>query len=179
MIADVRAALDFAIEGKGDGKSELPRMDRERVFLLGYSLGGMVALYAAALDERVRGVASFSGFTPMRDDSDSKHTGGIRRLWDWHGLVPRLGLFHGRESTIPYDYEDVLKLIAPRPCLLVAPQRDRNADLENVIRSVESARGAWGESEQLTVRTPDRVDRFQRAQHELFLSWMRRVSGTE
>ena len=43
--------------------------DGRRVYLLGYSLGGMVALHAAALDQRVSGVACFSGFTPWRRSS--------------------------------------------------------------------------------------------------------------
>ena len=66
-------------------------MDKNRIYVLGYSLGGMVGLYATALDERIAGVACFSGFTPLRTDTDKKPTGGIRRYWEWHALQPLLG----------------------------------------------------------------------------------------
>ncbi|NIP97374.1 MAG: alpha/beta hydrolase, partial [Akkermansiaceae bacterium] len=66
MVFDVRSALDFIHGGPGRVAGEPPALDSKRVILLGYSLGGMVALHAAALDERVTAVASFCGFTPMR-----------------------------------------------------------------------------------------------------------------
>lgn len=52
----------------------------DRIFLAGYSLGGNVALHAAALDARVAGVAAFSAFTPFRTDSNDRPTLGLRRL---------------------------------------------------------------------------------------------------
>ena len=85
-------------------------------------------LYAAALDKRISGVASFSGFTPMRSDMDQKPTGGIRRLWEWHHVLPKLGLYKKKQSRIPYDYEDLIKMIAPRKVLIYAPLRDRFSD---------------------------------------------------
>ena len=113
MVHDVRTAVDFVKEGQGQAKGALPRMDHSRIYVLGYSLGGMVGLYAAALDERITGVASFCGFTPLRTDDDTQPTGGIRRLWQWHALQPKLGLFHGHEAEIPYDFDDVLALLRP------------------------------------------------------------------
>jgi len=40
----------------------------------------MVGLYTAALDKRVQGVVSISGFTPMRTDAAARGTGGNRAL---------------------------------------------------------------------------------------------------
>ena len=64
-----------------------------RVYAVGYSFGGNVALHAAALDSRLSGVVSIAGFTPMRTDPCGGTTGGICRLFDWHALIPRLGIF--------------------------------------------------------------------------------------
>ena len=100
MVHDVSAAVDFLVDGKGKAQGTMPAVDKGQVYVLGYSLGGMVGLYAAALDERIAGVASFCGFTPLRTDTDDKPTGGIRRLWEWHALQPLLGMFHGREQDI-------------------------------------------------------------------------------
>jgi len=176
MVADVQAALDFLIDGKGAAAAEMPQVDPRRVYLLGFSVGGAVALHAAALDERVAGVASFSGFTPMRSDRAEEPTGGLRRMWQWHGLAPKLGLFDGRERALPYDYEDVLTLVAPRPCLVVTPKRDRDADLRDLRECLELARGAWrsgGAQKALVHEEPDDIGRFQRAQQERFLRWMK------
>lgn len=169
MVHDARSAVDFLVEGRGQSASPMPPIDTRRVYLLGYSMGGMVGLYASALDGRVAGVASFCGFTPLRKDTDRKSTGGIRRLWEWHALQPLLGLFDAREQEIPYDFDDVLRLIAPRPCLIVAPRRDRDADCGEVIRCVEAAREAWGKegrADDLSLLCPDDINRFQSEQQD-------------
>jgi len=174
MVHDAVAAYEFLVHGKGEAATTMPNIDRRRVALLGYSMGGMVALYAAALDESIPAVASFCGFTPMRTDTDAKSTGGIRRLWEWYALQPKLGLFNGHEADIPFDYDDILRLIAPRPCLIVSPTRDRDADFDDVKACVERAGNAWTKSKRpsgLTHLTPDDTNRFQKAQHELFIQW--------
>ncbi len=175
MVADVSAAADFLIDGKGAAKGALPKIAADKVYVLGFSVGGMAGLYAAALDERLAGVASFGGFTPMRTDTAAA-TGGLRRLWQWHALIPRLGLFDGSESEIPVDYHDVLALVAPRPCLVYAAQRDRELDPAAVSECVDRARKAWssqGAPEALEFHSPDDIGRFQRSQHELLLRWLR------
>ena len=52
----VRDALDFA--------ARMPQVEAERVGLLGFSLGGYLALSVAALDERVCAVVEFFGGLP-------------------------------------------------------------------------------------------------------------------
>ncbi|MCU0872819.1 MAG: hypothetical protein MUE50_10805 [Pirellulaceae bacterium] len=147
----------------------------------GYSLGGMVGLYATALDGRLAGVASLCGFTSLRTDTSDRTTGGNRRLYLWHALLPKLGLFEGREDSIPSDFEDVLPLIAPRPCLVYAPRRDRAATFADVTACLDRARPAWagaGNSKNLTLLTPDDVNRFQSGQQQLFLDWLGDVART-
>ena len=177
MVYDVRSAVDFVVNGTGKAQGMLPAIDQQQVFVLGYSLGGMVGLYAAALDERITGVASFCGFTPMRSDSDSKPSGGIRRLWEWHALQPLLGTFHGREPSLPYDFHDVLALVAPRPCLIYSPQRDREADFQEVVRCVARGRDAWpaASRDRLRHETPDDINRFQADQQAIFLDWLQQT----
>ena len=46
---------------------------------MGYGTGGMAALHAAALDEKIAGVISVAGFAPMRLDTRDKGTGGVAR----------------------------------------------------------------------------------------------------
>jgi dienelactone hydrolase len=175
MVYDVQRAVDFLVEGQGETSGTMPRVDPRQVFVLGYSLGGMVGLYATATDTRIAGVASFCGFTPLRGNSDDRTTGGNRRLYLWHALQPKLGLFRGREDSIPVDFDDVLRLVAPRPCLVYAPRRDRDAHYDDVITCIDRARPAWtdaGKPTNLTLLTPDEINCFQRIQQELFLDWL-------
>ena len=182
MVRDVRAAVDLlTLAGQSDGTRPpedqlkgLPPIDAQRICLLGYSLGGTVALYAGALDSRVAGVACFSGFTPMRTDTESQPTGGLRRFWQCHALQPQLGLFQGRESELPYDFDDLLRLVAPRPCLVVSPQHDRDANPADVARCMESVRSAWQDQDaagKLTYVAPDDYSRFQTDQQLEFWTW--------
>ena len=53
---------------------------RNEIYLFGFSLGGTVAIYAAALDSRVKGIVAVAGFTPMRTDTAATGTGGVARL---------------------------------------------------------------------------------------------------
>ena len=84
-------------------------------------------VYTAALDARVRGVVSIAGFTPMRTDTAERGTGGVARYSHERGMIPRLGFFIGHKAQIPYDFQDLLGLIAPLPVLVVQPQLDRDA----------------------------------------------------
>ena len=183
MVCDVRAAVDFLLKGGGrfgftvssEYKTEVPAVDPARLFCLGYSIGGMVALYAAALDERIAGVACFCGFTPLRTDTDDKPTGGIRRWWEWYNTQPRLGLYHKREQDLPFDFEDILSLIAPRPCLINSPLHDRDADFDEVNACVQRAALAWSEAPpegRLTHVTPETYNRFHQSEYDSLFAWL-------
>ncbi|MFC7215844.1 alpha/beta fold hydrolase [Saliphagus sp. GCM10025334] len=140
--------------------SALECIDDDRIFVLGYSLGATVGLYAAALDERIAGVASVGGFAPFRtSDSEAERANAvIGRLSHMHGLQPRLGLFRDDPERVPFDFHEVLGLIAPRPTLEVAPSLDWTHPQADVLRCVSEARSVYdlyGVPEALEVRAPD------------------------
>jgi pimeloyl-ACP methyl ester carboxylesterase len=171
-VYDVRKVLDYLIDGKGNASGPLRATDPSKIFICGFSFGGMVGLYAAALDDRITGVASFSGFTPMRTDTDASPTGGIRKYWEWHAILPKLGLYHEEESKIPFDYEDIIRLIAPRKCLIYSPVRDRYANIADVKDCIAKASAAWDRNGGLVFKSPDDICRFQRDQQDVLVSWL-------
>ncbi|MBL8796795.1 MAG: alpha/beta fold hydrolase [Planctomycetia bacterium] len=132
MVADVHAAVDALTDNE--------RVDARRIYVMGYSLGGTVALHAAALDDRIAGVAAISGFTPLRLENAEQGTGKLKDLAEIHGLLPRLGFFVNEPRRTPWDYHEVLGLIAPRPCLVVAPQHDQDANFTHVRTCVDEVR---------------------------------------
>ncbi len=171
-VYDVSRVVDFLVDGQGITEKPVPPTDPEKIFLCGFAYGGLVGLYATALDERIAGLACFSGFTPMRSDTDAKPTGGIRRFWEWHALIPKLGLYHQQEAAIPYDYDDLLASIADRQCLIYAPSRDRFVDPADVKSCIEKARKSVRGADNLTSEFPDDICRFQRAQQDALLRWL-------
>jgi len=114
-------------------------VDSKRIYVLGYGTGAMAALHAAALDERIAGVVSVAGFTPMRVDTLDKGKGGVARWSVWMPIEPRLGAFVGNENRIPYDYHEVLACIAPRPALVFTPRFDSQSTMADVRDCVDEA----------------------------------------
>eukprot|EP00935_MAST-01C_sp_MAST-1C-sp1_P000248 g248.t1 len=211
MVKDASAAVDFlhcqTAAGRASGRChdgaaradmpQAPLIDPERIYVAGYSLGGMVALHLAALDQkRVAGSAAFAGFTPFRTDLPTRSTGGIRRLYEMHALAPRLGLFDAshpanrrrrdeprlNQSAIPYDWDELIASIAPRPCLLYTPTEDRDATYADVERAVATAAEAWaqkGAAEKLVHAAPASPTGMGRAEMEALAGWLARVAARD
>ncbi|MFZ9747453.1 MAG: alpha/beta hydrolase family protein, partial [Opitutaceae bacterium] len=171
MIEDVRSALD-ALEKE-------PGIDGRRVSLFGYSVGAMVALHAAALDARIARVVAVSGFTPMRTDTADRPTGGLARFSHERPLVPRLGLFLGREQDVPYDYGDLLAAIAPRPVYVVQPTMDRDAHPAEVREAVRRARDAYalvGAEGGLVLDEPQDYQRLTNPIQDRAIAWLSQLT---
>ena len=168
MIVDVRGAVEALHNMEG--------IDPNRIFVAGYSLGAKVGLYAAALDERIAGVISVAGFTPMRLSTAEKGIEGIRAYSHLHGLLPRLGFFVGNEARVPYDYHEVLACIAPRPVLVVAPAMDKDAiagDVRRCVDEVEKIYRLYGATDRLQLSAPDDYSRFSTEMRETAYQWLR------
>jgi pimeloyl-ACP methyl ester carboxylesterase len=167
LVEDVNSAVDSL------AKDTL--VDPERIYLFGYSLGGTVALYAAALNPQVKGVVSIAGFTPMRTDTLEKGTGGVARYSNERGMIPRLGFFVGHETQIPYDFQDLLGMIAPRPVLVVQPKLDRDATPEDVNAAVQQAKqvySLYGATNKLEISEPWDYNRLPNKTQDAVIEWM-------
>jgi dienelactone hydrolase len=173
MVRDVRAAVDAL--------GKVPFVDGRRIYVVGYGLGGRVALHAAALDERIAGVASVAGFTPLRLDQKEKSTGGIARLCRWHVLQPRLDAFIGNEARIPYDFHEVLALAAPRPVLVVAPLLDRQNTTDDVracVREADKVYRVLGAEGKLRLQTLDDYNRYSAAAQKAVQAFLKEAAGS-
>ncbi|MDO8993397.1 MAG: dienelactone hydrolase family protein, partial [Daejeonella sp.] len=170
MVADAKGAVDAL--------SNLDFVDSSKIFITGYAMGATVGLYATALDERVAGLVSVSGFTPMRTDSKENGREGIKAFSHLHGLIPRLGFFVGHEDRIPYDYQEILGSIAPRPVLVIAPKLDQTANLTDIRASVNEAGKIYkllGASDQLILNSPDDFNRFTEEMQKTIYDWARKL----
>jgi pimeloyl-ACP methyl ester carboxylesterase len=167
MIDDTRSAVDAL--------SSFDEIDSSRIFLMGYALGAKLGLLTAAYEDRVKGLVSVCGFDPLRLDTPARGVEGIRQYSHLHGLLPRLGFFVGHEDRVPFDFDEVLALAAPKPTLIVAPTLDRYARLADVQREVETSRKIYamlGHSEALKFETPLEINRFSQRIQESAFSWL-------
>jgi endonuclease/exonuclease/phosphatase family metal-dependent hydrolase/dienelactone hydrolase len=118
----------------------LPFVKPNAIGAIGHSLGGHNALYTAAFDERIAAVVSSCGF-----DSYQDYYGGDQTKWlpgkGWTQLryMPELANYRGKLNQIPFDFDEILATIAPRPVLVVAPLHDSNFQAASVRRLIKNA----------------------------------------
>jgi hypothetical protein len=89
-LGDVRRCVDYL--------ESMPEVDKTAIGCAGLSLGGEMAMWLAAMDERVAACVS-SGFLTVMDQMEHDHC----MCWKFEGL---------RELV---DFADIYSLIAPRP----------------------------------------------------------------
>ncbi|MFC1614638.1 alpha/beta fold hydrolase [Gemmatimonadota bacterium] len=172
MVADVSSAIDML--------ERLDFIDRERIYIAGYSLGATVGLLSTALDERIAGIASVSGFTPLRPATQDKGIEGVWALSHQHGLLPRLGFFTNHLSRIPVDFDEILACIAPRPLLCVAPTLDKAAHHPHVTGCAEKVQDIYrlyGEETSFEFSEPLDYNRFPEKRQEEIIRWLAECLG--
>ena len=140
--------------------ASLEGVDATRGFgAIGHSLGGHNAIYTAVFDKRITVLASSCGFDSYQDYYD-----GAERVWyfgkGWYQIryMPRLSDYRGKLKTIPYDFQELLGALAPRPFFVNAPLGDGNFRWKSVDRCAAAARPVYrllGAEGKLVIRHPD------------------------
>jgi hypothetical protein len=111
----------------------------------------------------------------MRTDVASRGDGGVARYSEERGLIPRLGFFVGHEAQIPYDYPDLLGMIAPRPVLVVQPLLDRDAtpaDVEAAVGQAKKVYSLYGAGDKLALDEPWDYNRLPNKTLNEAVQWM-------
>ena len=170
MVEDTTRAVDAL--------SADAAIDPARISVFGYTIGGTVGLYAAALDPRIKSVVSISGFTPMRTDTADRGTGGLARYSEERALLPRLGFFIGNESRLPYDFDELIAAIAPRSVLVVEPTMDRAttpADVRQAVTRAKQVYNLYSAADKLTLYEPVDYTRLTSATQDWAVRWMNQI----
>lgn len=152
MVDDVHACVD-AMEG-------FDFIDKNAVFVLGNTIGGVVGMLAAAQDERIDGVAVVAAFSPWRASNSQYET--IRTYSYAHGFLPRLGFFADDPAKVPVDFAEILACVAPRPLLVIAPELDRYSNSEAVTTAVNAVKKVYDLQEKpanFAIQTPREINR--------------------
>ena len=171
MIQDVSKVVDAV--------SLLDWIDKDKIMISGYSLGGMIGLYSAVFDNRIKAVASTCGFGSMRMDVHGNETEGLQRYAYLRPTIPKLGFFLGNEKRIPYDFHEILGLIAPRPVFVLAPALDQDWFQEDVKICYDEAKKVfdlYGKKGNLVLDSPNDFNRFPPEYQEKVISWLKNQS---
>jgi acetyl esterase/lipase len=151
-FADVAAAIDRLAE-LGD-----PRLDLDRVTLIGHSAGGHLALWAAARPNLPAGAPGALDGPPRVRPVRVISLAGVADLADayrrWHGGIVD-DLMGGSPDEVPERYAagDPIRLLPlEMPMLIVHGVRDETVSIEISRGYVKAARAAGGEVELVEIQ---------------------------
>ncbi len=133
-------------------------MERGRVLAIGHSLGGHNAIFTAVHDARIRGVITSCAFDSFQDYMNGNITGWVQTRY-----MPRLKAYLGRPGEVPFDFPELLGVLAPRAVFVSAPRGDTNfrwQSVARIARAVEPVYALHGASDRLRVVHPDTGHRF-------------------
>ncbi|HUE74767.1 MAG TPA: alpha/beta fold hydrolase [Pirellulaceae bacterium] len=134
-----------------DVLQSLAEVDPERIGVIGHSLGGHNALFTAAVEPRLKVIVSSCGFsTFVKDDVPS---------WTGPRYMPRIASEFGSDARqVPFDFPEILAVLAPRPVLASACSRDDDFDVGGVRDAISAARPIYrllGKQDHLAAIYPD------------------------
>ena len=168
---DTRRAVDVLLT--------LPQVDPERIGIIGHSLGGHSAVFAAATDSRIRACVSNCGMTTFAAND--------RRLdWSresWYIYFPLLrGLFEAGEDA-PVDFHEIASLIAPRPFLNITSLTDEVMGVpDTMFEFAERVREVYkllGAQKEFAAHFHDLGHSFPPEMRELAYGWLDRALAVE
>jgi len=132
----------------------LPEVDAGRIGCIGHSLGGHNTLFVGVFDPRVTVMVSSCGFNAF-----AKYYGGDLTGWSHDGYMPRIASVYGKDpAKVPFDFTEILGVLAPRPVFVNAPVNDANFDVSGVrdcIRAAKPVYALYGAEEKLVVAYPE------------------------
>jgi len=139
MVWDISRVVDYL--------ETLPEVDRLQIGCIGHSHGAYATLFAAALEPRISLAIASCGFTTFRRDPQPQRWSHLT------ALIPQLGMYLPDVQDIPFDWQHVCALIAPRPLFVWYGLHDDtfpNTDnLPSLFRDVRTVYGLYGAADDL------------------------------
>ncbi|WP_395743658.1 neutral/alkaline non-lysosomal ceramidase N-terminal domain-containing protein [Prosthecobacter sp.] len=149
----------------------LPQVNKDKIGVIGHSLGGHNALFTAVFDDRIKAVVTSCGFTPFHD-----YYGGKVAGWTSDRYMPRIrDVYENNADKIPFDFYEVLAAIAPRAVFSNSPLHDSNFDITGVRKAFTKAGEIYTllkAPNNLTLVTPDAPHDFPEPQRQAAYTWL-------
>ncbi|MBI4028588.1 MAG: alpha/beta fold hydrolase [Verrucomicrobia bacterium] len=139
--------------------AQMREVDPGRIGCIGHSLGGHNSLFLAAFDPRIQVTVSSCGFTLFRwNNNDGSGEPGDVRDWSHAGYMPRIAERYGcKAKNMPFDFNEVLEITAPRAIFINAPTKDSFAfqGVRECLELVAPEFERHGASNRLVCRHPN------------------------
>lgn len=146
-----------------DYLQSLPLVDKDRVGVIGHSLGGHNAIFISAFDKRLKITVSSCGWTKFNyydaGEAPTKLYGGKMGPWAQERYMPWVRTkYHLDPNRMPFDFDIVIGSIAPRAVFINAPLHDKNFNVEGVkegMKKIEQPYKKLHQENKLKVAYPD------------------------
>lgn len=149
----------------------LPQVNKDRIGVIGHSLGGHNSLFTAVFDERLKAAVTSCGFTPFHD-----YYGGKVAGWTSDRYMPRIReVYENNADKIPFDFYEVIAAIAPRGVFSNSPLKDGNFDITGVRKAYAKAGEVFSllkAENNLKLVTPDAPHDFPEAERKAAYEWL-------
>jgi len=167
-----------------------PDVQGTRIGMMGISMGGIETWLAASVDKRIKVIAPVIAAQSFRWSlENNKWQGRARTIWPvhermakergdtnvtvknaetvWNKLIPGI--------TGPFDCPSMIRLIAPRPLLLLNNEKDENCPLPGAQLAFSAATDAYRSQnalDKLKIHiTPEAPHRFTDEHLEMVIEW--------
>lgn len=162
MVWDVGRAIDYL--------ETLPMVDPKRIGSIGHSHGAYGILFATAFEPRISAAVASCGFTTFRSDPHPERWSHLT------ALMPQLGFYLPDVASIPFDWQHVLALTAPRRLWIWYATQDaifpRTENLDGLLRDVQRIYDICGAKDALAWEAFDGPHQFPRAAREKAYRWL-------
>jgi len=162
MIWDVGRLIDYL--------ETLPFVDPKRIGSIGHSHGAYGTLFATAFEPRISAAVASCGFTTFRSDPNPERWSHLT------ALMPQLGVYLPDAAGIPFDWQHVLALAAPRPLFVWYATKDsifpKTENLDALLRDMQMVYHLYGATNALAWQAFDGPHRFPRDGREAAYRWL-------
>ncbi|MBL9135066.1 MAG: heparinase II/III family protein [Verrucomicrobiales bacterium] len=165
MTWDVSRMVDYL--------QTLPEVDPERLGSIGHSHGAYGTLFATAFEPRLKAAVASCGFTTFRSDPHPERWSHLT------ALIPQLGRYLPEVRQIPFDWQHVLSLAAPRALYVWYTTGDaifpNTTNLDALLRDVQGVYRLHNATERLAWRSSGGPHVFPRSEREAAYAWLDRM----
>ena len=116
-------------------------VNKDKIGVIGHSLGGHNAIFVAAFDPRIKVVVSSCGWTLLdyynAGVKTTDYYGGALGPWAQDIYMPYIKTKYNLDaSQVPFDFDEIVATIAPRPFFSNSPKGDSNFSIDGVKKGV-------------------------------------------
>ena len=162
MIWDVGRMIDYL--------ETLPFVDPQKIGSIGHSHGAYGTLFAAAFEPRISVAVASCGFTTFRSDPNPERWSHLT------ALIPQLGFYLPDVAGIPFDWQHVLALTAPRRLFLWYATKDsifpQTENLDELLKDVRKVYDLYGADRALAWQAFDGPHQFPPVGREAAYRWL-------